>query len=71
MQPGMKQSPVGGPGGGGGDAFVGGGGGDAFVGGFTGVIAASCWQRLHFFTGLPFLFRLLPCLFTHWHPLVV
>merc|ERR1719160_1029813 len=25
-------------------------------------------QRLHFFTGLPFLFRLLPCLFTHWQP---
>merc|ERR1719401_2889908 len=67
----MKQSPVGGPGGGGGggDTFgFGGGGGDTF--GF-GRSASFCWQRLHFFTGLPFLFRLLPCLFTHWHPLLV
>ena len=69
MQPGMKQpvGSTGSTGGGGGDAFVGGGGGVST----TGVIAVTCWQRLHFFTGLPFLFRLLPCLFTHWHPLVV
>ena len=57
-------------GGGGGDTFVGGpgGGGDTFG---LGRSASFCWQRLHFFTGLPFLFRLLPCLFTHWHPLLV
>merc|ERR1719262_196026 len=47
---GRKASPGGGPGGGGGAGTVRG---------------PDCWQRLHFFTGLPLSFRLLPFLFTH------
>merc|ERR1719420_1528813 len=56
---------------GGGGGATGGDGGDGGGGVLLpALMGADCWQRLHFFTGSPLSFLLLPFLFTHSHATV-